>query len=225
MQVAMRPASCHPVIHQLQLNVCKRSFAVKSCLPHTRTSVHLTHCCLPTPLNPACQVAGRAGRYGSRFPTGVVTAMNPEDLDILADALQQPSDELQTAFVFPSLAQLEMLHSQHPKVCGLRREGKRSTAPVVARQQLVEGKSGWGGDSMPPFMLVSALLPGTLHGPKAPCTPPCAPAGEAARHPAPVRGSSAGQLDAHALQARQRLDMPTTPAMFGGKGLHCSATG
>ncbi|KAI7835705.1 hypothetical protein COHA_010398 [Chlorella ohadii] len=61
------------------------------------------------------QVAGRAGRYGSRFPTGVVTAMNPEDSDILADALQQPSDELQTAFVFPSLAQLEMLHSQHPK--------------------------------------------------------------------------------------------------------------
>ena len=62
------------------------------------------------------QVAGRAGRYGSRFPTGIVTAMNPEDLEILADALQQPSDELQTAFVFPSLAQLEMLHSQHPKV-------------------------------------------------------------------------------------------------------------
>jgi ATP-dependent RNA helicase SUPV3L1/SUV3 len=61
------------------------------------------------------QVAGRAGRYGSRFPTGVVTAMNAEDLDILEDALQQPSDELQTAFVFPSLTQLEMLHSQHPR--------------------------------------------------------------------------------------------------------------
>lgn len=64
-------------------------------------------------------MAGRAGRYGSRFPTGIVTAMSAEDLDILEDALQQPSDELHTAFVFPSLPQLEMLHSQHPKVCEL----------------------------------------------------------------------------------------------------------
>ena len=57
-----------------------------------------------------------AGCYGSRFPTGAATTMSPEDLDILADALQQPSDELQTAIVFLSLAQLEMLHSQHPRV-------------------------------------------------------------------------------------------------------------
>lgn len=60
------------------------------------------------------QVAGRAGRYGSRYPRGTVTALCSEDLAVLAGALQQPSDELEAAYLFPSLAQLEMLHGQHP---------------------------------------------------------------------------------------------------------------
>lgn len=70
---------------------------------------------LPALLLP--QIAGRAGRFGSRFPNGVVTATCSEDLATLAEALQQPSEELQAAFVFPSLAQLELLHGQFPEVC------------------------------------------------------------------------------------------------------------
>ncbi|KAL4857153.1 DExH-box ATP-dependent RNA helicase DExH16 [Chlorella vulgaris] len=61
------------------------------------------------------QIAGRAGRYGSRFPSGTVTAMNAADLRVVADALQQPSEALTTAHLLPSLSQLELLHSQHPQ--------------------------------------------------------------------------------------------------------------
>jgi hypothetical protein len=64
------------------------------------------------------QVAGRAGRFGSRFPSGVVTATSAEDLAYLTAALQEPSDELDTAVIFPSLVQLELLHGQHPQVGG-----------------------------------------------------------------------------------------------------------
>jgi ATP-dependent RNA helicase SUPV3L1/SUV3 len=62
------------------------------------------------------QIAGRAGRYGSRFPSGTVTAMNAADLRVVADALQQPSEVLTTACLLPSLSQLELLHAQHPQV-------------------------------------------------------------------------------------------------------------
>ncbi|KAL4437560.1 hypothetical protein ABPG77_003541 [Micractinium sp. CCAP 211/92] len=61
------------------------------------------------------QVAGRAGRYGSRFPSGVVTATSAEDLDYVAWALQQPPEPLQSAYLLPSLAQIELLHGLHPQ--------------------------------------------------------------------------------------------------------------
>ena len=61
-------------------------------------------------------MAGRAGRYGSRYPSGTVTALSAEDLGTLAAALQAPSEPLATAFVFPSLPQLELLHGQFPRV-------------------------------------------------------------------------------------------------------------
>jgi hypothetical protein len=68
--------------------------------------------------------------------------MNAEDLDILEDALQQPSDELQTAFVFPSLTQLEMLHSQHPreKLPGILR-----LFAAAAEGSLTHTHYRWGG--------------------------------------------------------------------------------
>ena len=37
---------------------------------------------------------------------------------MLAEALQQPSLEVQTAVLFPSLSQLELLHGLHPEVEG-----------------------------------------------------------------------------------------------------------
>lgn len=67
---------------------------------------------------PSLQVAGRAGRFGSQFPDGIVTALDPADLALLAHELEQPSEELATAFLFPSLSQLELLHGQYPQVGG-----------------------------------------------------------------------------------------------------------
>ena len=61
-------------------------------------------------------MAGRAGRYGSAFSSGVVTALSAEDLATLRGALGAPSEELTAAYVFPSLGQLELLHGQHPQV-------------------------------------------------------------------------------------------------------------
>ncbi|KAL4452034.1 hypothetical protein ABPG75_007696 [Micractinium tetrahymenae] len=61
------------------------------------------------------QVAGRAGRYGSRFSSGIVTATSAEDLDYVAWALQQPPEPLQRAYLLPSLAQIELLHGLHPQ--------------------------------------------------------------------------------------------------------------
>ena len=60
------------------------------------------------------QVAGRAGRFGSRFPDGVVSATSAADLAAVAAALAQPSEELAAAHLAPSLAQLEQLHGLHP---------------------------------------------------------------------------------------------------------------
>ncbi|PSC71108.1 ATP-dependent RNA helicase mitochondrial [Micractinium conductrix] len=61
------------------------------------------------------QVAGRAGRYGGRFPSGVATACSAEGLEYLAHCLAQPSEPLQRAVLFPSLGQLELLSGLHPQ--------------------------------------------------------------------------------------------------------------
>jgi replicative superfamily II helicase len=63
------------------------------------------------------QVAGRAGRFGSRYPAGVVTATTEADLARVREALAQPSEEVAAAYLAPSLAQLEMLGAAHPQVC------------------------------------------------------------------------------------------------------------
>ncbi|EFN55101.1 hypothetical protein CHLNCDRAFT_135006 [Chlorella variabilis] len=83
------------------------------------------------------QVAGRAGRYGSRFPDGIATATTPEDLERLAAALQQPSEELASAYLLPSLAQLEMLHGQHPadKLPAILRRFEEAAQGSLARTQ------------------------------------------------------------------------------------------
>ena len=65
---------------------------------------------------PHLQVAGRAGRYGGRFPSGVATACSAEGLEYLAHCLAQPSEPLQRAVLFPSLGQLELLSGLHPQV-------------------------------------------------------------------------------------------------------------
>lgn len=52
------------------------------------------------------QIAGRAGRYRSVFPRGLVTAMDSADLDLLRAALASPSEALTAAGIFPSVEQL-----------------------------------------------------------------------------------------------------------------------
>lgn len=105
------------------------------------------------------QVAGRAGRYGSRFPDGIATATTPEDLERLAAALQQPSEELASAYLLPSLAQLEMLHGQHPAV---RRGTEWGT---------VGGRAG-----KPMWCTASPAVPAGARRSPSPCPPmPAAP--------------------------------------------------
>lgn len=48
------------------------------------------------------QIAGRAGRYGSKFPFGEVTCLNREDLPLLHSALQSSSPVLERAGLFPT---------------------------------------------------------------------------------------------------------------------------
>ena len=57
-----------------------------------------------------------ACRFGSRFPEGVVTTLNPDDLPLLHSAMQQPSDPLEGACIFPRYEALSLFASQHHKV-------------------------------------------------------------------------------------------------------------
>lgn len=48
------------------------------------------------------QIAGRSGRYGSKYPMGEVTCLDAEDLPLLHSSLKSASPTLQQAGVFPS---------------------------------------------------------------------------------------------------------------------------
>lgn len=52
------------------------------------------------------QIAGRAGRYGSRYASGTVTTLHGEDLAQLEEAMETPSDPLTSAALFPRYDQL-----------------------------------------------------------------------------------------------------------------------
>ncbi|XP_027121322.1 DExH-box ATP-dependent RNA helicase DExH16, mitochondrial [Coffea eugenioides] len=61
------------------------------------------------------QIAGRAGRYGSKFPVGEVTCLDAEDLPLLHSSLNSPSPILERAGLFPSFDLLLMYSRLHPK--------------------------------------------------------------------------------------------------------------
>ncbi|CAM0876200.1 unnamed protein product [Alopecurus aequalis] len=48
------------------------------------------------------QIAGRAGRYGSKFPVGEVTCLDAEDLPLLHSSLKSPSPIIERAGLFPT---------------------------------------------------------------------------------------------------------------------------
>ncbi|KAA8548665.1 hypothetical protein F0562_000349 [Nyssa sinensis] len=60
------------------------------------------------------QIAGRAGRYGSKFPVGEVTCLDAEDLPLLHSSLNSPSPILECAGLFPTFDLLFMYSRLHP---------------------------------------------------------------------------------------------------------------
>uniref|UniRef100_A0A803N967 Helicase C-terminal domain-containing protein n=1 Tax=Chenopodium quinoa TaxID=63459 RepID=A0A803N967_CHEQI len=61
------------------------------------------------------QIAGRAGRYGSKYPVGEVTCLNEEDLLLLHSSLNSPSPDLERAGLFPSYDLLLMYSRANPQ--------------------------------------------------------------------------------------------------------------
>ncbi|XP_077250011.1 ATP-dependent RNA helicase [Tasmannia lanceolata] len=58
------------------------------------------------------QIAGRAGRRGSRYPDGLTTTLLLDDLDYLIECLKQPFDEVKQVGLFPFLEQVELFAGQ-----------------------------------------------------------------------------------------------------------------
>ncbi|XP_047946245.1 DExH-box ATP-dependent RNA helicase DExH16, mitochondrial-like [Salvia hispanica] len=60
------------------------------------------------------QIAGRAGRYKSKFPIGEVTCLKADDLPLLHSSLSSPSPTLEQAGLFPSFDLIVMFSRLHP---------------------------------------------------------------------------------------------------------------
>ncbi|PNT74145.1 hypothetical protein BRADI_1g08847v3 [Brachypodium distachyon] len=59
------------------------------------------------------QIAGRAGRYGSKFPVGEVTCLHAEDLPLLHSSLKLPSPIIERAGLFPTFDLLSVYSRLH----------------------------------------------------------------------------------------------------------------
>ncbi|RCV40937.1 hypothetical protein SETIT_9G095100v2 [Setaria italica] len=59
------------------------------------------------------QIAGRAGRYGSKFPVGEVTCLDAEDLPLLHSSLKSPSPIIERAGLFPTFDLLSLYSRLH----------------------------------------------------------------------------------------------------------------
>ncbi|KAM0007043.1 putative RNA helicase [Helianthus debilis subsp. tardiflorus] len=62
------------------------------------------------------QIAGRAGRYGSKFPVGEVTCLDKKDLPLIHSSLNCPSPILESAGLFPTFDLLYMYSRSHVNV-------------------------------------------------------------------------------------------------------------
>ncbi|PKI52424.1 ATP-dependent RNA helicase SUV3, mitochondrial-like isoform X1 [Punica granatum] len=61
------------------------------------------------------QIAGRAGRYGSKYPVGEVTCIDADDLPLLHSAINAPSPTIERAGLFPTYDLLFMYSRLHPE--------------------------------------------------------------------------------------------------------------
>ncbi|KAL4614945.1 hypothetical protein ACB092_07G089200 [Castanea dentata] len=71
---------------------------------------------VPVPASQVKQIAGRAGRRGSRYPDGLTTTLHLEDLDYLIECLKQPFVEVRKVGLFPFFEQVELFAGQLPNV-------------------------------------------------------------------------------------------------------------
>lgn len=71
---------------------------------------------VPVPATQVKQIAGRAGRRGSRYPDGLTTTLHLEDLDYLIECLKQPFDEVKKVGLFPYFEQVELFAGQLPNM-------------------------------------------------------------------------------------------------------------
>ncbi|KAF6111710.1 Suv3 like RNA helicase [Phyllostomus discolor] len=62
----------------------------------------------PITTSQALQIAGRAGRFSSKYKEGEVTTMNREDLRLLKEILNRPVDPIRAAGLHPTAEQIEM---------------------------------------------------------------------------------------------------------------------
>ncbi|XP_077866309.1 ATP-dependent RNA helicase SUPV3L1, mitochondrial-like [Saccoglossus kowalevskii] len=62
----------------------------------------------------ALQIAGRAGRYGSKFADGEVTTLYPDDLPILKEILDNPVETIEAGGLHPTAEQIELFAYQLP---------------------------------------------------------------------------------------------------------------
>ncbi|KAL3642002.1 RNA helicase [Castilleja foliolosa] len=60
------------------------------------------------------QIAGRAGRYKSKFPVGEVTCLDRNDIPLLLSSLSSPSPTIEQAGLFPNFDLLLMYSLLHP---------------------------------------------------------------------------------------------------------------
>lgn len=71
---------------------------------------------VPVPASQVKQIAGRAGRRGSRYPDGLCTTLHLEDLDYLIECLNQTFPEVTKVGLFPFYEQVELFAGQLPNM-------------------------------------------------------------------------------------------------------------
>ncbi|KAI3977813.1 hypothetical protein MKX01_040558 [Papaver californicum] len=69
---------------------------------------------VPVPATQVKQIAGRAGRRGSRYPDGLATTLHLDDLQYLIECLKQPFDEVKKVGLFPFFEQVELFAGKLP---------------------------------------------------------------------------------------------------------------